>query len=62
MLEHENAILKAQILTLREEAQSLRHMLIKQQATGLQSIQRTLTSLTPVTLTPPHSTSFDCQI
>ncbi|XP_031843034.1 uncharacterized protein LOC116431552 [Nomia melanderi] len=62
MLEHENAILKAQVLTLREEAQSLRHMLIKQQATGLQSIQRSITSMTPVTLTPPHSTSLDCQI
>lgn len=28
MLEHENAILRAQILTLREEASSLRQMLI----------------------------------
>lgn len=36
MLEHENAILKTQILTLREEAQSLRRMLIEQQMPKLQ--------------------------
>ncbi|XP_076301057.1 uncharacterized protein LOC143219103 isoform X2 [Lasioglossum baleicum] len=64
MLEHENAILKAQVITLREEAQSLRHMLIKQQAPALQSIQRSITSIAPVTLSPPHSkaTHLDCQI
>ncbi|KZC12390.1 PREDICTED: cell death specification protein 2 [Dufourea novaeangliae] len=63
MLEHENAILKAQIITLREEAQSLRHMLIKQQPSALQSIQRSITSITPVTLSSPNSTStVDCQI
>ena len=28
MLEHENAILRAQLITLREEAQSLRHLLV----------------------------------
>ncbi|XP_076650772.1 uncharacterized protein LOC143357932 isoform X1 [Halictus rubicundus] len=55
MLEHENAILKAQVITLREEAQSLRHMLIKQQAPALQSIQRSITSIAPVTLSPSHS-------
>ncbi|XP_067210563.1 transcription factor ces-2 isoform X2 [Linepithema humile] len=47
MLEHENAILKAQIVTLREEAQSLRHMLIKH-APAIQSIERSLSSMTPV--------------
>ncbi|XP_076240647.1 hepatic leukemia factor [Calliopsis andreniformis] len=63
MLEHENAILRAQIITLREEAQSLRHMLIKQQAPSLQSIERSISSITPVTLSPPHSTApLDCQI
>ncbi|KAL0113931.1 hypothetical protein PUN28_011337 [Cardiocondyla obscurior] len=60
MLEHENAILKAQIVTLREEAQSLRHMLLKQHAPAIQSIERSL-SMTPVTLSPPHTTaSLDC--
>ncbi|PSN52006.1 hypothetical protein C0J52_06112 [Blattella germanica] len=29
MLEHENALLRAQVLTLKEEAQSLRHMLLQ---------------------------------
>ncbi|XP_067012311.1 hepatic leukemia factor [Anabrus simplex] len=29
ILEHENAILRAQVLTLREEAQSLRHLLLQ---------------------------------
>ncbi|XP_076174030.1 uncharacterized protein LOC143149984 [Ptiloglossa arizonensis] len=63
MLEHENAILRAQIITLREEAQSLRHMLIKQQAPALQSIQRSISSLTPIRLSPPHTaTTLDCQI
>ncbi|XP_012153399.1 uncharacterized protein LOC100883530 isoform X1 [Megachile rotundata] len=63
MLEHENAILRAQVITLREEAQCLRHMLIKQQAPPLQSIERTISSMTPVTLSPPHSTAtLDCQI
>ncbi|KYN16850.1 PREDICTED: cell death specification protein 2-like [Trachymyrmex cornetzi] len=61
MLEHENAILKAQIVTLREEAQSLRHMLIKQHTPAIQSIERSLSSMTPVTLSPPHTTaSLDC--
>ncbi|XP_012543717.1 cell death specification protein 2 [Monomorium pharaonis] len=61
MLEHENAILKAQIVTLREEAQSLRHMLIKQHAPAIQSIERSLSSITPVTLSPPQTTaSLDC--
>ncbi|XP_070169079.1 transcription factor ces-2 isoform X1 [Polyergus mexicanus] len=61
MLEHENAILKAQIVTLREEAQSLRHMLIKQHAPAIQSIERSLSSMTPVTLSPSHTiTSLDC--
>ncbi|XP_029047637.1 CCAAT/enhancer-binding protein delta [Osmia bicornis bicornis] len=63
MLEHENAILRAQVITLREEAQCLRHMLIKQQAPPLQSIDRSISSMTPVTLSPPHSaTTLDCQI
>nr|XP_024215146.1 D site-binding protein [Halyomorpha halys] len=31
MLEHENAILRAQVITLREEAQSLRELLLHQQ-------------------------------
>ncbi|XP_039314108.1 cell death specification protein 2 [Solenopsis invicta] len=57
MLEHENAILKAQIVTLREEAQSLRHMLIKQHTPAIQSIERSLSSITPVTLSPPHTTA-----
>ncbi|XP_018392093.1 PREDICTED: nuclear factor interleukin-3-regulated protein [Cyphomyrmex costatus] len=57
MLEHENAILKAQIVTLREEAQSLRHMLIKQHTPAIQSIERSLSSMTPVTLSPPHTTA-----
>ncbi|EGI63274.1 PREDICTED: cell death specification protein 2 [Acromyrmex echinatior] len=60
MLEHENAILKAQIVTLREEAQSLRHMLIKQRTPAIQSIERSLSSMTPVTLSPPHTASLDC--
>ncbi|XP_011147512.1 cell death specification protein 2 [Harpegnathos saltator] len=61
MLEHENAILKAQIVTLREEAQSLRHMLIKQHSPAIQSIERSMSSMTPVTLSPPHtSASLDC--
>jgi hypothetical protein len=29
MLEHENALLRAQVITLKEEAQSLRHMLLQ---------------------------------
>lgn len=63
MLEHENAILRAQVLTLREEAQCLRHMLIKQQAPQLQSIDRSISSLTPVALSSPHSAAtLDCQI
>ncbi|XP_043266054.1 transcription factor VBP [Colletes gigas] len=63
MLEHENAILRAQIITLREEAQSLRHMLIKQQTPALQSIQRSISSMTPIRLSPPHSAAtLDCQI
>ncbi|XP_020278931.1 cell death specification protein 2 isoform X2 [Pseudomyrmex gracilis] len=60
MLEHENAILKAQIVTLREEAQSLRHMLIKQHTPAIQSIERSLSSMTPVTLSPPHTANLDC--
>ncbi|XP_072759761.1 uncharacterized protein [Anoplolepis gracilipes] len=61
MLEHENAILKAQVVTLREEAQSLRHMLIKQHVPAIQSIERSLSSITPVTLSPSHTTaSLDC--
>ncbi|RLU20702.1 hypothetical protein DMN91_007315 [Ooceraea biroi] len=61
MLEHENAILKAQIVTLREEAQSLRYMLIKQDTPAIQSIERSLSSITPVTLSPPHTaSSLDC--
>ncbi|KAH0952970.1 hypothetical protein HN011_010858 [Eciton burchellii] len=39
MLEHENTILKVQIATLREEAQSLRYILIKHIPT-VQSIER----------------------
>ncbi|XP_017783281.1 PREDICTED: cell death specification protein 2 [Nicrophorus vespilloides] len=35
ILEHENAILKAQILTLREEATSLRQMLMEKKATEI---------------------------
>ncbi|XP_017878089.2 hepatic leukemia factor-like [Ceratina calcarata] len=62
MLEHENAILRAQVITLREEAQCLRHMLIKQQTPALQSIDRSISSMTPVTLSPTHSTTLDCQI
>ncbi|XP_076759036.1 uncharacterized protein LOC143428200 [Xylocopa sonorina] len=64
MLEHENAILRAQVITLREETQCLRHMLIKQQAPSLQSIDRSISSITPVTLSPtPHSAAtVDCQI
>ncbi|KAG6795279.1 nuclear factor interleukin-3-regulated protein [Apis mellifera caucasica] len=63
ILEHENAILRAQVITLREEAQCLRHMLIKQQTSPLQSINRSISSITPVTLSPSHSTAtLDCQI
>ncbi|CAD1475635.1 unnamed protein product, partial [Heterotrigona itama] len=63
MLEHENAILRAQVITLREEAQCLRHMLIKQQASSLHSIDRSISSMTPVTLSPSHTTAtLDCQI
>ncbi|XP_076678001.1 uncharacterized protein LOC143374054 [Andrena cerasifolii] len=63
MLEHENAILRAQLMTLREETQSLRHMLIKQQTPALQSMERSISSITPVTLSPPHSAApLDCQI
>jgi hypothetical protein len=29
MLEHENALLRAQVITLKEEIQSLRHMLLQ---------------------------------
>jgi hypothetical protein len=29
MLEHENALLRAQVITLKEEIQSLRHMLMQ---------------------------------
>ncbi|CAK9824337.1 D site-binding protein [Anthophora retusa] len=62
MLEHENAILRAQVITLREEAQCLRHMLIKQ-APPLQSMDRSISSMTPVTLSPSHSTAtLDYQI
>ncbi|XP_049857623.1 CCAAT/enhancer-binding protein alpha [Schistocerca gregaria] len=32
MLEHENAVLRAQLVTLREEAHSLRHLLLQQRA------------------------------
>ncbi|XP_053976361.1 D site-binding protein [Hylaeus anthracinus] len=63
MLEHENAILRAQIITLREEAQSLRHMLIKQQRPALQTIQNSFSSITPIKLSPAQSTPIlDCQI
>ncbi|KAG7200599.1 hypothetical protein KM043_001157 [Ampulex compressa] len=62
MLEHENAILRAQIVTLREEAQSLRHMLIKQQSPTVQSIERSISSMTPVALSPSHAVAtLDCQ-
>ncbi|KAK1120046.1 hypothetical protein K0M31_012775 [Melipona bicolor] len=63
MLEHENAILRAQVITLREEAQCLRHMLIKQQTPSLHSIDRSISSMTPVTLSSSHTTAtLDCQI
>ncbi|XP_015603365.1 hepatic leukemia factor [Cephus cinctus] len=65
MLEHENAILRAQVVTLREEAQSLRHMLIKQQTPGIQTIDsaRPLSSVTPSTLSPQNPvTSVSCQV
>jgi hypothetical protein len=29
LLEHENALLRAQVITLKEETQSLRHMLLQ---------------------------------
>lgn len=35
ILEHENAILRAQVLTLREEASSLRQMLLQKKALEL---------------------------
>ncbi|KAK2584709.1 hypothetical protein KPH14_007043 [Odynerus spinipes] len=63
MLEHENAILRAQVVTLREEAQSLRHMLLKQQTTRTQSIERSVSSLTSVTQSSMRSLSaMNCEI
>lgn len=64
MLEHENAILRAQVVTLREEAQSLRHMLLKQQqTTRTQSIERSVSSLTSVTRSSMRSLStLDCEL
>ncbi|KAI4497710.1 hypothetical protein M0802_007250 [Mischocyttarus mexicanus] len=64
MLEHENAILRAQVVTLREEAQSLRHMLLKQQTTRTQSsIERSVSSLTSVTRSSMRSLStLDCEV
>ena len=50
MLEHENAILRAQIVTLRDDAQSLRHLLMKQQTSAIHSINhsRPITKITPL--------------
>ncbi|XP_012268589.1 transcription factor ces-2 [Athalia rosae] len=65
MLEHENAILRAQVLTLREEAQSLRHMLIKQQTQGISPISP-IPAITPITRSPHSpthpSTSLPCRV
>ncbi|XP_016845195.1 hepatic leukemia factor [Nasonia vitripennis] len=65
MLEHENAILRAQVVTLREECQSLRQMLIKQRMPSMQSVdQLTDRSISSsVTLTPANSvTSLPCPV
>lgn len=43
ILEHENAILKAQVLTLREEASSLRQMLLQKKTLELTSSRDTVT-------------------
>ncbi|XP_047002808.1 LOW QUALITY PROTEIN: uncharacterized protein LOC124620147 [Schistocerca americana] len=40
MLEHENAVLRAQLVTLREEAHSLRHLLAAASAPGILSRAR----------------------
>lgn len=42
LLEHENAILRAQILSLREEAAALRRMLLQQRDAELLSKERQL--------------------
>ncbi|XP_011505725.1 PREDICTED: nuclear factor interleukin-3-regulated protein [Ceratosolen solmsi marchali] len=65
MLEHENAILRAQVMTLREECQSLRQMLIKQRMPSMQLVNqltdRSISSMS-VTLTPTNSIdSATCQ-
>ena len=64
MLEHENAILRAQIVNLRDEAQSLRHMLMKQQTAGLQAIERIRPiSEIPSAVSPSRPViSLDCQV
>nr|XP_050866670.1 uncharacterized protein LOC127071436 isoform X2 [Vespula vulgaris] len=52
------------VVTLREEAQSLRHMLLKQQqTTRTQSIERSVSSLTSVTRSSMRSLStLDCEL
>ncbi|KAJ8684297.1 hypothetical protein QAD02_020089 [Eretmocerus hayati] len=54
MLEHENAILRAQVARLREECQTLRQLLIKQRMPSMQSLDqlsdKSLSST--ITLTP----------
>lgn len=57
MLEHENAILRAQIVSLREETQSLRHILMKKQSTNLQTIdrRRSISEIGPLTLSTARS-------
>ncbi|XP_046749737.1 nuclear factor interleukin-3-regulated protein-like [Diprion similis] len=66
MLEHENAILKVQIATLREEAQSLRHVLIKQQTSGLSSGNpidaTTVTSRDPRSQPRSTAASLSCRV
>ncbi|XP_058797596.1 hepatic leukemia factor [Phymastichus coffea] len=46
VLEHENALLRAQVLTLREECQSLRQLLIKQRMPVMQSLDQLSTGPT----------------
>ncbi|XP_051168765.1 hepatic leukemia factor [Leptopilina boulardi] len=57
MLEHENAILRAQIVSLREETQSLRHILMKQQTSSLQSMDRSrsISEIGPISLSNARS-------
>ena len=62
MLEHENAILRAQVMTLREECQSLRQMLIKQRMPAMQSVDQLTDRPVPASLTLTPVGSLACQV